>query len=188
MKKTIFAIAAAAMLCSCGARSTAENAGAEQVADSTEVSTVFFIRDITPENLVKIYEALGRKAEGNNVAVKLSTGESNKSNHLDTALIRPLVQGLNATIIECNTAYAGNRNTTDAHRKAAEEHGFTKIAKVDIMDAEGDTILPLTGGKHLAYDIVGKSYPDYDFTVVLSHFKGHAMGGFGERSKTYQSA
>ena len=184
MKKTIFAIAAAAMLCSCGARSTAENAGAEQVADSTEVSTVFFIRDITPENLVKIYEALGRKAEGNNVAVKLSTGESNKSNHLDTALIRPLVQGLNATIIECNTAYAGNRNTTDAHRKAAEEHGFTKIAKVDIMDAEGDTILPLTGGKHLAYDIVGKSYPDYDFTVVLSHFKGHAMGGCGGALKT----
>ena len=179
MKKAIFAIAAAAMLCSCGARSTAENAGAEQAADTTEVSTVYFIRDITPENLVKIYEALGRKAEGNNVAVKLSTGESNKSNHLDTALIKPLVQGLNATIIECNTAYAGNRNTTEAHRKAAEEHGFTKIAKVDIMDAEGDTILPVTGGKHLTYDIVGKSYPDYDFTVVLSHFKGHAMGGFG---------
>lgn len=179
MKKAIFAIAAAAMLCSCGGRTTAENTGAEQAADSADVSTVYFIRDITPENLVKIYEALGRKAEGNNVAVKLSTGESNKSNHLDTALIRPLVQGLNATIIECNTAYAGNRNTTDAHRKAAEEHGFTKIARVDIMDAEGDTILPITGGKHLAYDIVGKSYPDYDFTVVLSHFKGHAMGGFG---------
>ncbi|MCM1067725.1 MAG: DUF362 domain-containing protein [Muribaculaceae bacterium] len=165
------------MLSSCGAKATGEQAA--EVADSTDVSTVYYIRDITPENLVKIYEALGRKAEGSNVAVKLSTGESNKSNHLDTALIRPLVQSLGATIIECNTAYAGNRNTTEAHRKAAEEHGFTAIAPVDIMDAEGDTILPLEGGKHLAYDIVGKSYPGYDFTVVLSHFKGHAMGGFG---------
>ena len=113
------------------------------------------------------------------MAVKVSTGESNKSNHLDTALIRPLVQLVNGTIVECNTAYEGNRNATEKHLKAAAEHGFTSIAKVDIMDAEGDTLLPLEGGKHLKYDIVGKSYPGYDFTVVLSHFKGHAMGGFG---------
>ncbi len=179
MKKFITVIAAAALLCSCGAKSEGSKEASEETADTAAVSTVYFIRDITPENLVKIYEALGRKAEGKNVAVKLSTGESNKSNHLDTALIKPLVQGLGATIVECNTAYAGNRNTTEAHRKAAEEHGFTSIAKVDIMDAEGDTILPVNGGKHLKYDIVGKSYPDYDFTVVLSHFKGHAMGGFG---------
>lgn len=168
------------MLCSCGSKSGAQADAAEAQADTVDsVSTVYFIRDINPDNLVKIYEALGRKAEGNNVAVKLSTGESEKSNFLDPELIKPLVQGLNATIIECNTAYAGNRNTTEAHRKAAEDHGFTKIAKVDIMDAEGDTILPVENGRHLKYDIVGKSYPDYDFTVVLSHFKGHAMGGFG---------
>ncbi len=128
---------------------------------------------------MKVYEALGRRADGKNVAVKVSTGESNKSNHLDTALIRPLVQLVNGTIVECNTAYEGNRNATEKHLKAAAEHGFTSIAKVDIMDAEGDTLLPLEGGKHLKYDIVGKSYPGYDFTVVLSHFKGHAMGGFG---------
>ena len=168
------------MLCSCGSKSGAQADAAEAQADTVDsVSTVYFIRDINPDNLVKIYEALGRKAEGNNVAVKLSTGESEKSNFLDPELIKPLVQGLNATIIECNTAYAGNRNTTEAHRKAAEDHGFTKIAKVDIMDAEDDTILPVENGRHLKYDIVGKSYPDYDFTVVLSHFKGHAMGGFG---------
>ncbi len=182
MKKAIFFALAAAVLSSCGTKSGAGNADAtpcdSACTDTAEVATVYYIRDITPENIVKIYEALGRKAEGK-VAVKLSTGESNKSNFLDPELIKPLVQSINGTIVECNTAYAGNRNTTEAHRKAAEEHGFTAIAPVDIMDAEGDTILPLEGGKHLKYDIVGKSYPDYDFTVVLSHFKGHAMGGFG---------
>ncbi len=182
MKKAIFFALAAAVLSSCGTKSGAGNADAapcdSACADTAEIATVYFIRDITPENIVKIYEALGRKAEGK-VAVKVSTGESNKSNFLDPELIKPLVQGINGTIVECNTAYAGNRNTTETHRKAAEEHGFTAIAPVDIMDAEGDTILPLEGGKHLKYDIVGKSYPDYDFTVVLSHFKGHAMGGFG---------
>lgn len=178
MKKQIFAfMAAGLLLSSCGAKTEAAQA-ADTAADTTEVSTVYYIRDITPENLVKIYKALGRTAEGK-VAVKMSTGESNKSHQLDPALIKPLIDELGATIVECNTAYAGNRNTTEAHRKAAEEHGYTAIATVDIMDAEGDTILPLEGGKHLEYDIVGKHYPDYDFTVVLSHFKGHAMGGFG---------
>lgn len=178
MKKQIFAfMAAGLLLSSCGAKTEAAQA-ADTAADTTEVSTVYYIRDITPENLVKIYKALGRTAEGK-VAVKMSTGESNKSHQLDPALIKPLIDELGATIVECNTAYAGNRNTTEAHRKAAEEHGYTAIATVDIMDADGDTILPLEGGKHLEYDIVGKHYPDYDFTVVLSHFKGHAMGGFG---------
>lgn len=178
MKKQIFAfMAAGLLLSSCGAKTEAAQA-ADTAADTTEVSTVYYIKDITPENLVKIYKALGRTAEGK-VAVKMSTGESNKSHQLDPALIKPLIDELGATIVECNTAYAGNRNTTEAHRKAAEEHGYTAIATVDIMDADGDTILPLEGGKHLEYDIVGKHYPDYDFTVVLSHFKGHAMGGFG---------
>lgn len=178
MKKQIFAfMAAGLLLSSCGAKTEAAQS-ADTAADTTEVSTVYYIRDITPENLVKIYKALGRTPEGK-VAVKMSTGESNKSHQLDPALIKPLIDELGATIVECNTAYAGNRNTTEAHRKAAEEHGYTAIATVDIMDADGDTILPLEGGKHLEYDIVGKHYPDYDFTVVLSHFKGHAMGGFG---------
>ena len=83
------------------------------------------------------------------------------------------------TIVECNTAYEGKRFSTEDHLKAAEDHGFTAIAPVDIMDAEGEVKLPLEGGKHLKYDILGSHYPDYDFTVILSHFKGHAMGGFG---------
>lgn len=179
MKKQIFAIMAAwLLLSSCGARTEAAQAADAADVDTAAVSTVYYIKDITPENLVKIYNALGRKAEGK-VAVKISTGESKKSHQLEPALIKPLIDEVGGTLVECNTAYAGNRNTTEAHRKTAEEHGYTAIAEVDIMDAEGDTILPLEGGRHLKYDIVGKSYPGYDFTVVLSHFKGHAMGGFG---------
>lgn len=180
MKKSVFTIGLAALLSlsSCGGAKSTAQTSTDESTDSA-VSKVYFIKDITPENLVKIYEALGRKAEGNNVAVKISTGESMKSNQLDTALIRPLVQLVNGTIVECNTAYEGNRNTTEKHLKTAAEHGYTAIAKVDIMDADGDTILPVANGKHLKHDIVGKHYTDYDFTVVLSHFKGHAMGGFG---------
>lgn len=139
---------------------------------------VYFIKDISPDNLVKIYKALGRKAEGK-VAVKLSTGEPGNNNYLQPALIKDLVQGVHGTIVECNTAYGGGRNHTERHLKAAADHGFTSIAKVDIMDADGDTALAITGGKHLKADYVGKHYLDYDFTVVLSHFKGHPMGGFG---------
>ena len=144
----------------------------------TELPKVYFIKEITSENLVKIYEALGRKADGK-VAVKLSTGEPGNNNYLQPALIKDLVQGVNGTIIECNTAYGGGRANTENHRKAAEEHGFTAIAKVDIMDADGEVSLPVKGGKHLKEDFVGKNYLNYDFTVVLSHFKGHPMGGFG---------
>ncbi|MDO4319159.1 MAG: DUF362 domain-containing protein [Bacteroidales bacterium] len=154
-----------------------ENAAADSTAGDTAI--VYFIKDITPENLVRIYKALGREADGKNVAVKISTGESGKSNHLRPELIAPLVQLVNGTIVECNTAYNGNRSTTADHMRAAEEHGYTAIAKVDIMDADGDTILPVTDGRHLKHDLVGKHYLDYDFTVVLSHFKGHAMAGFG---------
>lgn len=140
---------------------------------------VFFIKEINSENLMKVYEALGRKATGKRVAVKLSTGEPGNNNYLNPDLIKDLVQGVNGTIIECNTAYGGGRADTESHLKAAADHGFTKIAKVDIMDADGEVSLPVKGGKHLKEDFVGKNYMDYDFTVVLSHFKGHPMGGFG---------
>lgn len=139
---------------------------------------VYLIKEITPENLVRIYEALGRKAEGK-VAVKLSTGEPGGHNFLQPALIAPLVQKVGGTIVECNTAYGGGRAHTEAHLKAAADHGFTAIAPVDIMDAGGEASLPVNGGKHLKEDFVGKNYLNYDFTIVLSHFKGHAMGGFG---------
>ena len=151
----------------------------DKTSDSaSELPKVYLIKEITPENLVKIYEALGRKAEGK-VAVKLSTGEPGGHNFLQPTLIAPLVRKMNGTIVECNTAYGGGRTNTEAHLKAAADHGFTAIAKVDIMDADGEVSLPVKGGKHLKEDFVGKNYLNYDFTVVLSHFKGHAMGGFG---------
>ena len=145
---------------------------------SSELPKVYFIKEINSENLVKVYEALGRKAEGK-VAVKLSTGEPGGHNFLQPALIAPLVKKVNGTIVECNTAYGGGRANTEAHLKAAADHGFTAIAEVDIMDANGEVSLPVKDGKHLKEDFVGKNYLNYDFTVVLSHFKGHAMGGFG---------
>lgn len=151
----------------------------EQKSDgNTNVSKVYMFKEISPENLVKIYEALGREATGK-VAVKLSTGEPGGHNFLQPALIKDLVQKVKGTIVECNTAYGGGRADTENHLKAAKDHGFTAIAPVDIMDAEGEVALPVKGGKHLKEDFVGLHYLNYDFTVVLSHFKGHAMGGFG---------
>lgn len=167
------------MLLSTGCSGKAASAETnETAADTVALPTVYYIKDITPENLVKIYEALGTKAEGK-VGIKISTGESMKSNQLDTALISDLVRAVKGTFIECNTAYAGNRNTTEKHYQTAKEHGYVDLAGVDIMDAEGEVDLPVEGGKHLTKDIVGKNFLNYDFIVVLSHFKGHQMGGFG---------
>ena len=151
----------------------------EQKSDgNTNVPKVYMFKEISPENLVKIYEALGREATGK-VAVKLSTGEPGGHNFLQPALIKDLVQKVKGTIVECNTAYGGGRADTENHLKAAKDHGFTAIAPVDIMDAEGEVALPVKGSKHLKEDFVGSHYLNYDFTVVLSHFKGHAIGGFG---------
>ena len=157
------------------------NGGIEQPsADSlqSELPKVYLMKEINSENLIKVYEALGCTAKGK-VAVKLSTGEPGGHNFLQPALIKDLVQKMNGTIVECNTAYGGGRSDTESHRKAARDHGFTSVANVDIMDADGEVELPLEGGRHLKKDIVGSHYLNYDFTVVLSHFKGHAMGGFG---------
>lgn len=139
---------------------------------------VYFTAEITPEALVRIYEALGREADGK-VAVKLSTGEPGGHHFLQPALIADFVKKVEGTIVECNTAYGGGRAATADHLKAAADHGFTAIAPVDIMDADGEVSLPVRSGKHLQEDFVGSHYLNYDFTVVLSHFKGHAMGGFG---------
>ena len=159
----------------CGGRARAnDNPPQEKTANPK----VYLTRTITPEALVRIYEALGREATGR-VAVKLSTGEPGGHHFLQPALVAPLVRKGGGTIVECNTAYGGGRARTADHLKAAADHGFTAIAAVDIMDAEGETALPVEGGRHLAEDYVGKNFLNYDFTVVLSHFKGHAMGGFG---------
>ena len=139
---------------------------------------VYMYKDIIAENLVKIYKALGREAKGK-VAVKVSTGEPGGHNFLQPSLIKDLVKLVNGTIVECNTAYGGGRADTESHLKAAKDHGFTAIAPVVIMDAGGEVAIPVNGGRHLKEDFVGKDYLNYDFTVILSHFKGHAMGGFG---------
>ena len=143
-----------------------------------ENPVVYFTSDITPEGLVAIYEALGWTPTGN-VAVKLSTGEPPNSNYLRPELIGDLVQQLNATIVECNTAYGGSRSETAMHMQVAEDHGFTAIANVDILDQEGSIQIPVTGGSQLQTNYVGSHFPNYDSYLVLSHFKGHAMAGFG---------
>lgn len=134
--------------------------------------------EITSENLVKIYEALGRKASGK-VAVKISTGEPGGHNFLQPTLIQDLVKKVNGTIVECNTAYTGKRFKTSDHLQAIKDHGFTKIAKVDIMDAEGEFNIPVKDTTHIKHDIVGSHLKNYDFMINLAHFKGHLMGGFG---------
>lgn len=150
----------------------------EVFAQQPQGSVVYMTNEITPEALVNIYQALGVPAEGR-VAVKISTGESAKSNYLRPELIKDLVQMVNGTIVECNTAYGGNRSTTANHRKAIEERGFNQIAIVDIMDEDDTMHLPVTDTKHLKYNIVGSHLANYDFMINLAHFKGHAMGGFG---------
>lgn len=141
-------------------------------------ASVYMTKDISADGLMAIYEALERKATGK-VAVKISSGEPGGHHFLSTKLIAPLVQSVNGTIVECNTAYGGRRADTESHRHVVEEHGFTAIAPVDIMDAEGSMSIPVAGGKHLKEDMVGKNFPNYDFVINLAHFKGHAMGGFG---------
>lgn len=141
-------------------------------------ATVYFTSEITPESLVKIYKALGKEATGR-VAVKISTGESAQSNHLRPELIGSFVHEVNGAIVECNTAYGGNRSNTAAHRRAIEQRGYGDIADVDIMDEEGYIDLPVTDTKYLKYNRVGSHLSNYDFLINLAHFKGHAMGGFG---------
>jgi len=144
----------------------------------TGVPVVYMTADISSEGLMAVYQALGREAAGGNVAIKISTGE-NGSNYLRVELIGDFVQAINGTIVECNTAYGGNRANTARHYQLAEDHGYTSIAKVDIMDEDGSMTLPVVGGTVLTENYVGAHLQNYDFLVVLSHFKGHAMGGFG---------
>ena len=143
---------------------------------------VYFTKEISSESLIRIYEALGVKLEGK-VGAKVSTGERGSKGYLKADLIGPLVKKLNGTIIECNTAYPGARNTAEDHLKVAEEHGFTKFAEVDIMDSDGEFKIPVNNGKHLKYDIVGNNLKNYDAMLNLAHGKGHAMGGAGANLK-----
>ena len=147
-----------------------------------EKAKVYFTKEITPESLIKIYEALGVELTGR-VGVKVSTGEAGSKGYLKADLIAPLVKKLNGTIIECNTAYDGERNTYEDHIKVAEDHGFTSFAEVDIMDQNGEKKIPVHKGKHLKYDLIGENFDNYDSILNLAHGKGHVMGGFGANLK-----
>lgn len=145
---------------------------------SNDTPIVYFTSDITPEGLLAVYEELGWNPTGK-VAVKLSTGEPPASNYLRPELIKDLVQSVNGTIVECNTAYGGSRAQTAMHYQVAKDHGFTDIADFQILDEDGSMSLPVNGGSVLKENFVGKAFADYDSYLVLSHFKGHAMAGYG---------
>lgn len=183
MKKfTLIVVALATIITAASCKNNRKNTS----APATEVTetpteggaTVYFTKEITPESLVKIYEALGREAKGR-VAVKISTGEAGGHNYLKPELIGQLINKVGGTIVECNTAYAGQRMSTEDHLKVIEDHGFTKIAKVDILDAEGEIKILVQDTTWIKYDIIGQNAQNYDFMINLAHFKGHAMGGFG---------
>ena len=155
-----------------------EETPAESGDTPTGVPTVYMTTDISADGLMAVYEALGASPSGD-IAVKLSTGEPG-SNYLRTDLIGDLVQSFdNPTIVECNTAYGGQRANTAMHYQVAEDHGYTAIANVDIMDENGSMTLPVTGGSNLTENYVGANFANYDYYVVLSHFKGHSMAGYG---------
>ena len=144
-----------------------------------EKVNVYFTKNITPDALVKIYEAVGYELKGN-VGVKISTGEPGGHNYLKPELIKDIVSHLNGTIVENCTAYGGKRQELADHLECVKDHGFTNIANVDILDSEGEFSIPTRDGSiHLKEDIVGSHTKNYDSILMLSHFKGHAMGGFG---------
>ena len=148
-----------------------------------EKSKVYFTKEITTESLIKIYEVLGVELDGN-IGIKVSTGEAGSKGYLKSSLIGPLVNKLNGTIIECNTAYPGKRTDSINHMEVAREHGFVDIGNgVEIMDGIGEFKIPVNNGKHLKYDIVGEGLKHYDSILNLAHGKGHAMGGFGANLK-----
>ncbi len=150
---------------------------ASQDLTGEEGPVVYMTSEISADGLMAVYEAL-EAAPAGKVAVKLSTGEPG-SNYLRTDLIGNLVQSLDAAIVECNTAYGGSRSNTAMHYQVAEDHGYTAIAEVDIMDEDGSITLPVEGGDNLTENYVGSHFENYDYYVVLSHFKGHAMAGYG---------
>lgn len=143
-----------------------------------EKSKVYFTKEITGESLVKLYDKLGVKLQGR-VAVKLHSGEEGNQNYLKPDFVKDIIKHVNGTVVECNTAYEGARNTTEKHEKLLEEHGWSKYFTVDILDSDAEEVLENPTGVVIKKNIVGAKMKDYDSMLVLSHFKGHPMGGFG---------
>ena len=184
MKKlALFALAATLMLVGCKNKNN-ENDPSTGSGQEKE-AVVYLTRDISPEGLLNIYKALGVEAKGR-VAIKMSTGEGSNPNYLKPELIRLLVEAVDGTIMECNTAYSsgpGNeqddRNSSANHWKVIAQHGFTQLFPVDIMDEYDEIRIPVKDRSHIKYDIVGGHIANYDFMIALNHFKGHPMGGYG---------
>ena len=143
-----------------------------------EKAKVYFTKDLSKEGLVKVYEALGKELVGK-VAVKLHSGEKGNQNFLKPEFVQELVHRVHGTVVECNTAYEGARNTTERHQELMKEHGWSKYFQVDIMDSDGDMVLEIPEGLKIKKNYVGKNLENYDSMLVLSHFKGHPMGGYG---------
>ncbi len=144
-----------------------------------EKAKVYFSKEITPQNVVNIFKKLNKELPGK-IAVKVHSGERGNQNYLHPEFMKPIIEYVKGTVVECNTAYEGSRNTTEKHTKLMEEHGWSKFFDVDIMDAEGnDKILEIPNGKIINKNYVGKNIDNYDSMLVLSHFKGHPMGGYG---------
>lgn len=152
--------------------------GLEHQTNEENAPVVYMTTEITPAAMIQLYRQLGKQVEGK-VAVKISTGEAGNTHYLDPHLIGELVQSVGGTIVECNTAYGGSRAETAVHMQTAKDHGFTEIANVDIMDENGSISIPVTGGDNLKENFIGANLANYDSILCLSHFKGHAMGGFG---------
>ena len=160
--------------------------GSKRIAQKTigevnkmEKAKVYFTKTITPEAVVKMFDILNVSLTGK-VAVKVHSGEAGNQNYLHPEFMRPMVEHVNGTIVECNTAYSGERNSTEKHQKLIADHGWTKYFDVDLMDAEGpDLTLPIPNGKILKENVVGKNLANYDSMLVLAHFKGHPAGGYG---------
>lgn len=144
-----------------------------------EKAKVYFTKEVSPESIVKMYEKLGVVLPGK-VSVKLHSGEEGNQNYMKPEFVKAIVDKVDGVVVECNTAYEGERNTTDKHKKLMENHGWTKYFDVDILDAEGpDLVLEIPNGQRIKKNYVGKNIENYDSMLVLSHFKGHPMGGYG---------
>ena len=143
------------------------------------MAKVYFTKEITPSNIVKLYDALNKELPGK-IAVKVHSGEEGNQNYLKPEFLKEIVEHVNGTVVECNTAYKGERNTTKKHLKTIDKHGWNKIFDFDLLDSEGpDLKIPVKNGKHLKEDVLGKNITKYNSMLVISHFKGHPMGGYG---------
>ncbi len=181
MKKLFVVLAAFTLVCAFAFAAGNQQAATYRTYQTNDPNApvVYFTRDISPEGLLKVYRAMGWTPEGK-VGVKMSTGEPPASNYLRPELIKDLVQEVNGTIVECNTSYGGRRAANALHHQVVRDHGFLEIAAFDLLDEDGAMDIPVrSNATRLERDIVGSHFANYDSYLVLSHFKGHAMAGFG---------